>query len=157
MNKYTFFYKSKLSQWHMVDFVVSGVKYCCCEQYMMARKAHLFGDFDTEKLIMDTNIPRDHQRLGREVKNFVQSTWDTYKYGIVYEGNYNRFKQNEEDKQWLLATEGMLVEASPIDKVWGVGLMASDPLIQDEKNWRGENLLGKVLTQVREQLRRESI
>lgn len=154
-NKYHFFYKSKLSQWHKVNFIVDGVKYNCCEQYMMARKAVLFNDMDSLNRIMNTPEPRDHQHIGRTVKNYVQSTWDTYKYGIVYTGNYHRFNQNKEDRDWLLATEGTLVECSPVDGVWGIKLGMDDPRIHDESKWRGQNLLGKALTQVRETLRKE--
>jgi ribA/ribD-fused uncharacterized protein len=158
MSKYTFFYKSKLSQWHMVDFVVANVKYCCCEQYMMAQKAILFGDSESMQAIMATNSPREHQLLGRTVKNYVQDTWDTHKYRIVYEGNYNRFSQNAFDWQLLDATgDTILVEASPIDRVWGIGMDMKDPDINDESKWRGQNLLGKVLTQVRDDIRKEKV
>jgi hypothetical protein len=153
--KYFFFYKSKLSQWHMVDFVVNGIKYICCEQYMMAEKAKLFNDNDTLIKIMKATHPKEHKDLGRIVKGYNQKIWDENKYQIVYTGNYHRFKQNKQDLEWLLATEGTLVEASPIDRIWGVGLSADNPLIKDEKNWRGQNLLGKALTEVRETLRKE--
>ena len=153
--KYTFFYKSKLSQWHIVDFVVDGIKYNCCEQYMMASKAKLFNDKETLAKIMAATHPREHQNLGRIVNGYNQETWDKNKYSIVRNGNYHRFKQNKQDLEWLLATEGTLVEASPIDKIWGVGLSADNPLIKDEKNWLGQNLLGKALTEVREILREE--
>lgn len=141
----------------MVDFVVEGVKFNCAEQYMMYQKALLFKDLDTAKLIMEATHPREQQRLGRIVKNYNQEIWDAHKYQIVYKGNYNKFKQNKEDLEWLIATEGTLVEASPVDTVWGIGLGKDNPLIHDEKNWRGQNLLGKVLTEVRETLRKETI
>lgn len=141
----------------MVDFVVEGVKFNCAEQYMMYQKALLFKDLDTAKLIMEATHPREQQRLGRIVKNYNQEIWDAHKYQIVYKGNYNKFKQNKEDLAWLIATEGTLVEASPVDTVWGIGLGMDNPLIHDEKNWRGQNLLGKVLTEVRETLRKETI
>jgi ribA/ribD-fused uncharacterized protein len=153
--KYTFFYKSKLSQWHIVNFVIDGIKYNCCEQYMMASKARLFDDKEAYNKIMAATHPREQQSLGRIVKGYNQELWDKYKYNIVRNGNYHRFKQNKQDLEWLLATDGILVEASPVDGIWGVGLAANDPLIQDEKNWRGQNLLGKALTEVREMLREE--
>lgn len=140
----------------MVNFIVDGITYNCCEQYMMHQKALLFKDYETAKLIMEATHPRDHQSLGRSVKNFDEMIWNMHKYKIVVKGNYHRFTQSEEDKNWLLATTGLLVEASPIDRVWGVGLSASDPLIQDEKNWRGYNLLGQALTEVRETIKKES-
>lgn len=142
----------------MVDFVVDGVKYNCAEQYMMARKTVLFGDNDTYNKIMNAEHPREQQALGRIVKGYDQQLWDESKYQIVYRGNYHKFKQNEEDRKWLFATGNtILCEASPIDCIWGCGLSANDPKIQDEKNWRGQNLLGKVLTEVREVLRKENI
>lgn len=140
----------------MVDFVVDGITYNCCEQYMMAQKAMLFGDMISHREIMDAEHPRDHQKLGRMIKGFNQELWDESKYSIVYTGNYNKFSQSEDDWKLLDATGNtMLVEASPIDKVWGVGLASTDPLIQDEKNWKGQNLLGKVLTEVRDNIRKE--
>lgn len=155
MSKYHFFYKSKLSQWHKVDFVVDAVKYNCCEQYMMAQKALLFYDAESYMKIMKTTEPREHQKIGRVVKNYDQAIWDANKYDIVYKGNYHRFNQSKEDRDWLLATEGTLVECSPIDGVWGIKLGMNDPRIHDESKWQGQNLLGKALTQVRETLREE--
>lgn len=156
MSKYTFFYKSKLSQWHMVNFFVDGIPYICCEQYMMAQKALLFGDMQSHAEIMEADHPRDHQKLGRMIKGFDQELWDESKYSIVYTGNYHRFSQNDEDWQWLNATGNtMLVEASPIDRVWGIGMDMKDPDINDESKWRGQNLLGKVLTEVRDTIRKE--
>jgi ribA/ribD-fused uncharacterized protein len=140
----------------MVKFIVDGIQFNCAEMFMMYRKALLFNDLDTAKKILQEYHPREHQRLGRLVKNYDQAIWDANKYQIVYEGNYNKFKQNKEDLKWLLDTgDTLLVESSPVDCVWGVGLDMKDPLIQDEKNWRGQNLLGKVLTEVRDTLRKE--
>jgi ribA/ribD-fused uncharacterized protein len=106
--------------------------------------------------IMEADHPRDHQKLGRMIKGFDQELWDESKYNIVYTGNYYRFRQNDEDWQWLNATGNtMLVEASPIDRVWGIGMDMKDPDINDESKWRGQNLLGKVLTEVRDTIRKE--
>ncbi len=136
----------------MVDFYVEGIKYNCAEQYMMAKKALLFDDINTYTKIMNATHPREHQKLGREVKFYKQDVWDKYKYEIVFNGNMARFIQNNDQLDFLLSTKGKLVEASPVDRVWGVGLSKDDPLILDEKNWKGENLLGKVLTSVRNNL-----
>jgi ribA/ribD-fused uncharacterized protein len=99
-----FFYKSKLSQWHMVDFYVEGIKFNCAEKFMMSRKALLFNDLDAYKLIMETYHPREHQLIGRKIKNYNQQIWDTYKYEIVYNGNYARFSQNSDQKELLMST-----------------------------------------------------
>lgn len=151
-NKYYFFYKHRLSQWHMVDFYdKNGVKYNCCEQFMMASKALLFNDLESYKKIMATRNQKEQQDFGRAIKNFDQKVWDSQKYGIVKRGNLHRFTQSVPCRELLLSTKGtLLVEASPVDSVWGVKLSADNPLIQDPKNWRGQNLLGKALTEVRE-------
>lgn len=147
-----FFYKSALSQWHMVDFYVEGIKFSCAEMYMMAKKALLFDDINSYTKIMNTKHPRDMQLLGRQVKFYKQDIWDKYKYEIVYNGNYARFSQNTDQLDLLFSTKGILVEASPIDKIYGVGLSITDPLIKDPKNWKGQNLLGEILTAVRDRL-----
>lgn len=152
---FTFFYKSKLSQWHMVNFVVDGVTYNCAEQYMMAQKALLFGDTEMYKKIMESNSPKFHQDCGREVKGFVQSVWDENARKIVFKGNLARFTQNEDQKKHLLSTgTTTLVETSPIDRVWGIGLGKDDPRARSRSTWRGKNWLGQVLTMVREEIKR---
>lgn len=149
--KYTFFWKDKLAQWNMQSFIVDNIKYCCAEQYMMAKKAELFNDFETLEKIMKSDSPREHQSLGRIVKNYDEKIWDENKERIVFEGNVQKFLQNENLKEILLSTKNtILVEASPFDKIWGVGLGEDNDLILDEKNWKGLNLLGKTLMKVRE-------
>lgn len=155
-DKYFFFWKHRLSQWHIVDFKCESYTYNCCEQYMMQRKALLMGDFESAELIMKEKNPSNHQKLGRQIKNFNQELWDMNKYCIVLGGNLARFMQSPPCRELLLATgDKILVEASPYDKVWGVALSADNPDILDETKWRGENLLGKVLTQVREVIKQD--
>lgn len=152
-----FFYKSALSQWHMVDFYVEGIKFSCSEQYHMAKKALLFDDINSYIKIMDAKHPRDMQLLGRKIKFFKQNVWDEFKYEIVYNGNYARFDQNQEQCDLLLSTKGTLVEASPTDLIYGVGLSINDPLIKNPNNWKGQNLLGKILTKIRNDLSNNTI
>ncbi len=153
--KFYFFYRHPFGQWNqsvMVD--EGGVTYACAEQYMMAKKALLFRDEEAARRIMLETNPRLQQAIGREIRGFDQGLWDANKEGIVYAGNKLKFTQNHDLREMLLATHPrVLVEASPTDLVWGVGLSADDPLILDEKNWRGQNLLGKVLTKLRGDLR----
>ena len=153
-DKYYFFWKHRLSQWHMVDFVVDGKTFCCTEQFMMFKKAMLFNDPESAQKIINTRNPRDHQLYGRQVKNFDQKVWNVNKYEIVLTGNHHRFTQSKICRDLLFSTGNKKIcEASPYDVVWGVGLAESDQLILDEANWRGQNLLGKILTQVRDNLR----
>lgn len=148
--------KSCFSQWYDVYFVVDGISYHTTEQYMMASKARLFGDEDTLKEIMETYSPADHKKLGRKVKSFDATIWDDKKLDIVVEGNKAKFSQNPELKEFLLATNNaILVEASPYDKIWGIGMSASNENISNPSLWQGQNLLGLALMQVREILRNE--
>lgn len=144
--------KSCLSQWYPCTFTVDGETYNCAEQYMMAEKAYLFRDLTTREKILNASDPAEIKALGREVKNFDASTWQAYSYDIVLRGNRAKFSQNPELKRFLLATKGMyLVEASPYDKIWGIGMRSSEKA-KNPNNWLGTNKLGFALTQVREEL-----
>lgn len=140
-------------QWTPSQFEVDGVTYGCAEQFMMAEKARLFGDEATRAKILATDSPRQHKALGREVAGFVQAVWDRECLEIVVRGNRAKFTQNPDLRAALLATgDKLLVEASPLDRLWGVGLRADDPRIHDPAKWRGKNLLGEALMRVRAEL-----
>lgn len=146
--------KGCLSQWWPCRFSVDGVEYNCAEQYMMASKARTFGDSETFGKIMQTSKPKLIKSLGRQVRNFDERTWDAVKYDVVVDGNMAKFSQNPELKSFLLSTgDAKLVEASPVDRIWGVGLAENDPSITDETKWQGLNLLGKALMAVRARLK----
>ena len=152
---YTFFFteKSPFSQWYPCVFTVEGVTFNCAEQFMMHGKAMLFGDTATAQEVLAAGHPKQHKALGRNVKPFVDATWKAKREDIVMAGNRAKFSQNAELLAVLLATKGTeLVEASPYDRIWGIGLGASDPRANDPKQWRGQNLLGKILTALREEL-----
>lgn len=150
---FTFFWKHRLSQWHPARFVVGGIAFNCAEQYMMYAKAMLFGDRDAAGQILVTESPREQQAIGRTVRGFDESVWMLFREGIVFAGNYARFDQNADQRELLFATRGTtLVEASPHDRVWGIGLAADDPRANDRAQWQGLNLLGEALTRVREAL-----
>ena len=141
-------------QWTHSPFTVDGVDYVCAEQFMMAEKARLFGDEEVRAQIIATPSPRDHKALGRAVRNFDQDTWEAERVAIVVRGNLAKFQQNPEMGAQLLATgDKLLVEASPLDRIWGVGLRADDSRVHDRGTWRGQNLLGEALMQVRAQMR----
>ena len=150
---FTFFWKSRLSQWHRSPFVVGGVTFTCAEQYMMYAKAMLFGDREAAGRVLAAETPAEQQAIGRAVRGFDEGVWAMFREGVVFAGNYARFGQNAADRELLLATRGTtLVEASPHDGVWGIGLAADDPRARDRAQWRGLNLLGEALTRVREVL-----
>lgn len=140
-------------QWTPSPFVIEGENYHCAEQFMMAEKARLFGDTEIARQIMGCQDPRKHKKLGRQIENFEESRWAEQRCNIVFRGNVAKFEQNEELKNWLLQTgTRRLVEASPIDRIWGIGLAADHPDAYDPKRWRGLNLLGETLERVREHL-----
>lgn len=160
MEKFTFFYRSQnpFSNWYPASFEVKGIKFNCSEQYMMYAKAMLFGDKETAKQILKAEHPREQKALGRKVQNFDAKIWSEQAKKCVYEGCYAKFTQNENLKLYLLKTAGTtLVEASPTDTIWGIGLAENDPDAQNRATWRGTNWLGEVLTQLREDLLKERI
>eukprot|EP00752_Nemacystus_decipiens_P018187 g16317.t1 len=149
---------SVFSQWTPSRFVVEDVTYSCAEQYMMAEKAKLFGDEDIWRQVMATDDPRKHKMLGRMVGGYVQEVWDQHKRAIVTRGSYAKFTQNERMWQHLLDTgEKVLAEASPLDPVWGIGLRADNPASRNPASWRGQNLLGKALQDVRARMIAEMV
>ena len=143
-----------LSQFYGCEFRIEGVRYCCAEQFMMASKARTFRDAVREKRILASRDPRKIKEFGRQVRPFDAEMWETVAYNVVARGNYYKFIQNDELKNFLLATgDKTLAEASRTDAVWGIGLSATAEGIEDEKNWRGQNLLGKALMEVRAAIR----
>ncbi len=153
LQKYEFFWDGVFSQWYVAPFKIGHKTFNTCEQWMMYQKAITFNDSDTARKILATNSPREQKRLGRAVKNFDDRKWMSVAYNIVVQGNRAKFSQHPELLEELKATIGKtLVEASPFDTRWGIGMSATDPGVKDSANWRGDNLLGKALTQVRKEL-----
>lgn len=147
--------KSCFSQWWKDTFRVDIHNYCCMEQYMMAEKARLFEDKEIRQQILNETEPKAIKELGRKIHHFNQDIWDKYKYSIVINGNYAKFIQNEELLNFLLSTgDKVLVEASPYDTIWGIGMQEADTQIHNPWLWKGENLLGFALMEVRNELRR---
>lgn len=151
--EFTFFYSGPFSQWHTCSFTVDDIEYNRAEQYMMQQKAILFNDLATSKKIMEANTPYEQKALGRDVKNFIRHEWEKVARDIVYKGNYHKFKQNPDLMCSLEKTKGtIVVEASPKDLIWGIGLAATDHRAKNMDTWRGKNWLGQVLTKVRDDL-----
>jgi len=145
-------------QWTESPFKVDGETYVTAEQFMMAEKARLFGDDEIRKQILGTTDPKAQKALGRKVKGFDEATWVANRLEIVVRGNLAKFSQNSEMKEELLATgDKLLVEASPLDRIWGIGLGAENPKAWRKETWRGLNLLGQALMTVRSMLREEGV
>lgn len=152
-----FFWSGMYSQWFESPFEAEGQKFNCTEQYMMYKKAMLFGDEDVANAIMRTRNPSDQKSLGRQVRNFNSEVWNQHAIDIVSEGNYQKFKQNPELSKILLGEHlnKEIVEASPKDKIWGIGLHYSDEACDDKSKWQGTNWLGISIMNARERLVKE--
>lgn len=156
-DKYYLFWKHQFGQWTLRNMVdTDGKVYNCCEQYMMFKKAELFNDKEIAEKILAEEDPSNQQKLGRQIRGFIPEKWDKNKIGIVWYGNYLKFTQHEDLRKRLLATEDrIMAEASPYDLIWGIGFRVNDDLALDQKNWKGKNLLGKILMSVRDSLKFE--
>ncbi|MBO9713013.1 NADAR family protein [Sphingomonas sp.] len=151
--RFTFFWSGPFSQWHRSPFQLDGVLYNTAEQYMMAGKARLFGDEEMLARILAAEEPRDQKALGRRVRGFDGERWNATARDIVLVGSRAKFTQHRDLLQLLLRTEGTtLVEASPLDAIWGIGMAEDDPDARDRTKWRGTNWLGEVLTRLRDTL-----
>jgi len=146
--------KSCFSQWFPAAFTVAGDTYATAEHWMMAEKARLFGNDDVRQRLIAARHPDEAKKLGRQVTGFNPVVWDAQKYELVVAGNYHKFSQHPALRDYLLTTgDRVLVEASPVDAIWGIGLAANHPDATQPARWPGENLLGFALMEVRDQLR----
>ena len=150
--------KGCFSQWWPCSFAVDNITYNCAEQYMMAGKARLFNDTYTLQKILESKDPATCKYLGRQVKDFNPEIWEEHCSQIVFEGNYAKFSQNKDLKKELLSTGNkILVEASPYDRIWGIGMTVDNPDCSNPSKWKGTNLLGFILTDVRTALKNSDL
>lgn len=141
---------SCLSQWWPARFTLDGVEFPSAEHYMMWRKAHLFGDTSTAARLLSVAHPNEAKTLGRQIGGFDEPTWERERFDIVVAGNVAKFGQDPALRAFLLGTGGrVLVEASPLDRVWGIGMAANDASADEPVRWRGRNLLGFALMRAR--------
>ena len=145
--------KAWLSQWHPTSFEVDGVRYATAEHYMMERKARLFEDEDMAAQIIEAPTPAAAKKLGRKVRDFVDEVWKAHRFEIVKAASLAKFAQHDALRAYLCSTHGrILVEAAPRDRIWGIGMGASNPKATDPAAWRGLNLLGFALMAARADL-----
>jgi len=166
--KFTFFWghkprregeldKSLFSQWYPAGFDFEGLHYRTAEHWMMAEKARLFGDHEIAEAILEADVPGKAKAFGRKVKNFDQKTWDDAAFAIVVAGNHHKFSADPDRADVLLRTgQTILVEASPVDAIWGIGLSSDAEEAIYPDLWPGTNLLGFALMEVRDALRKET-
>ena len=146
--------KTCFSQWWLSSFKVDGITYKTAEHWMMAKKAALFNDNEILEKIILAKSPDEAKKLGREVKNYEDQLWLANRYEIVKEGNYQKFSQNADLKKFLINTnDRILVEASPVDPIWGIGMAGDHKDVMNPAKWKGLNLLGFALMEVRDELR----
>ena len=146
--------KFVFSQWYESPFIVDNITYRTAEHWMMTQKALLFDDKKSFEKIINCNKPGEAKALGREVIGYNDQIWNEQKFEIVKNGNIHKFNQHPDLAEYLLKTENrILVEASPVDTIWGIGLSQDDVDIENIYCWRGQNLLGFALMEVRDFLR----
>ncbi|MER7315935.1 MULTISPECIES: NADAR family protein [Streptomyces] len=143
-----------LSQWWPSPFTVDGVRYATAEHWMMAGKARLFGDAEGEARVLAARGPAQAKTAGRLVRGFDDATWERERFALVVAGGVHKFGQDPALRDYLLGTgERVLVEASPTDRIWGIGLAQDDPRAAGPASWQGLNLLGFALMEARARLR----
>lgn len=143
-----------LSNWYPAEFIYCETPFSSTEQFMMYEKAKLFGDDEMMAVILKEHSPAKIKGLGRKIKNFNEELWKENRYNIVYVGNLAKFSQNQELKDMLLATgDAILAECAIKDKIWGIGISMTSSKRFDPEQWKGDNLLGKALMEVREALK----
>lgn len=145
---------SCFSQWWVSEFQVEGINYKTAEHWMMACKARLFKDEEILQKILACASPAEAKKLGREVRNFDQGIWEGERFEMVVQGNVHKFSQHADLKTFLLQTnDRVIVEASPRDRIWGIGVGKENEFAEVPSKWRGQNLLGFALMEVRDRLK----
>ena len=145
--------KSCLTQWWDAPFVVDHIEYKTAEHWMMSKKAELFNDQITLAKILAATSPEEVKNLGRQVSNYDDAIWSEKRYEVVREGNFHKFSQHKVLGDYLISTgKKILAEASPVDLIWGIGLAEEDSDVKNSGKWKGLNLLGFALMEVRDQI-----
>lgn len=143
-----------LSNWYLSEFTIDDIAFSSMEQYMMYEKAILFHDQERAKKILQTDNVAEIKALGRTVQNFDDTVWGQSREEIVYKGVFEKFRQNPELRKRLERTgEEVIAECAVKDKIWGIGLSMKDEDRFCVERWKGQNLLGKILMDVRKDIK----
>lgn len=152
-NNKIFFWGGIFSNWYPCKFIYKNIEFNCSEQALMYEKAILFKDREIAQKILDAKTPKEQKALGRLVKNYNENIWSKNREKIMINILLAKFTSNNKLKNVMIKYKNyQFVEASPFDRIWGIGLHEDNELIKDETNWRGQNLLGKALTKVCNQI-----
>ena len=155
-NTHIFFWGSELSNWYVCVFKYKGHEFRNSEQAFMWEKAMHFNDITIANEILKEPNPRRNKELGRKVRNFNGEEWAKVSLKYMIDINYVKWSSNDKLKKLLLSTDNkILVEASPYDTIWGIGIHWDDDDVLDEKKWKGTNWLGKSLMEVRNKIRND--
>lgn len=151
-DKHVLFWGTIFSNWATARFIVDGNEFRTSEQYFMYMKAKTFNDEDTaQEILQKGRDPKEAKKLGRKVKNYDDTVWNKKRYDIMFNAIKYKFDANPKMKKELMSYgDRIFVEASPYDIVWGIGIHEDDIDADDETKWKGTNLLGKALTELRE-------
>ena len=133
--------------------IVHGNRYSCNEQYIQSQKCILFGDEEAEIQIMNSSDPKEMKNIGDSVKNYNHRLWIEKCEEIAIKCTKIKFETHEHARRYLLQTGEKKLGEGTRSRKWGVGLHISDPKVTDEKEWCGENLMGKILSQTRSNIR----
>ncbi|KAL7071548.1 hypothetical protein ACQ4LE_009622 [Meloidogyne hapla] len=135
-------------------FYVDDLRFCCTEQFYMYYKAVVFGDTESANQIMEMTEARDMKRVGSYIRLFNTEKWRKISILVMTICNMEKYKQNEELRRLLFETgDTLLVEATAQDLYWGAGIDVDSASIRDKQNWPGKNVLGRILTRIRDVLR----
>ena len=146
-----------MSNWFLSPFTLDGTDFSSMEQYIMVRKCRLFGDEALAAAVLRTDEPGEQRAIGRQVKDYQEVIWAGIRQAVAFRGLYAKFSQNEALKALLLGTgSAVIVECVGIDAVWSCGFGLEDEERLDLSRWRGQNILGFALMEVREALRAEA-
>ncbi|CAL9970171.1 hypothetical protein VPHD479_0141 [Vibrio phage D479] len=152
-DEFVMFWGGEFSQWYESPFVEDGITFNTAEQYMMYHKAAVHGDYEIADQILKTNNPKTQKALGRKVRGYDDALWGSRRFDVVVQGNMLKFTQNPRLIKILQKTgKRELVEASPYDRIWGIGLGVADARAYDKSQWLGQNLLGQAIMKVRDEL-----
>jgi len=150
--------KTCFSQWYEYPFEENNIQYLTAEHYMMHKKALLFNDSMAAKKVLNAKTAAIAKKIGREIINFSEDEWLAHRFDIVVNANLAKFTSKTELKEFLINTcDTILVEASPVDKIWGIGMASDNPYVGTPTKWKGLNLLGYALMEVRDQLKRNLV
>ena len=153
LDLYDFFWGGPFSNWYPSNFVVEGRRFNCGEQFMMFEKAMTFEDEITANVIMETSNPRDQKKLGRKVRNYDDKVWSEVRYEKVKRGLLEKYKQDPFFYNYLKERKDkIIVEASPYDRIWGIGFGENDPDLLEKKDKWGLNLLGRCIMEIADEL-----